>query len=60
MTEKEKGFLMAAGVLAPAFMATSIHIAYHKRATLTMSDLLVFSITAIVFGFVTSKIINNK
>jgi len=55
----KKPYLMTAGVLAPAFLLTAAHIAYHKRANLKMSDLLIFATVSVVAGFITARMLEG-
>ena len=48
---------MTAGTLLPAFVAVGLHLAYHKKCQLGMSDLLIFAGASMVGGYFTAKLI---
>lgn len=53
----KKIYLMTAGTLLPAFVAVGLHVAYHKKAQLGMSDILLFAGASMVGGYFTSKLV---
>lgn len=59
MSKTQTTYLMIGGTFLPAFIATAAHIAYHKRASLKMSDLLIFAGASAIGGFMTAQMIKN-
>lgn len=60
MTNIQKGYLMSAGVLAPAFLVT-LGIATAKgRCKVTGFDLIIFAGVSIVGGYLTAQMLKEK
>ena len=60
MEKKEKTYLMLGGTFLPAFVGMGLHLAYHKRFGLKISDLLIFAGLSAIGGYMTAKIIQKN
>jgi len=57
---KNKTYLMIAGTFLPAFTATALHMAYHKRGNFKASDLLIFALASSVGGYITAQMLKEN
>ena len=51
---------MIAGTFLPAFTATALHMAYHKRGNFKASDLLIFALASSVGGYITAQMLKEN